>query len=107
MSCPAGRTWPAGGIHRVALSYHWALTTRPGYCVFDGERTALPADVPPGGEVVLPCRVSAPLTMDQYVLEFDRPALDARALTPAFLVWRYGFLFAIKGHSCPEYASEV
>jgi hypothetical protein len=43
----------------------------------------------------------------EYVLEFDRPAFDARALTPAFLVWRYGFLFAIKGHACPEYASEV
>lgn len=41
------------------------------------------------------------------MLEFDRPAFDARALTPAFLVWRYGFLFAIKGRACPEYASEV
>ncbi len=63
--------FPARGLNPVALAYHWRLVKPPRYYVFDGLRTPLPADLPPGQEVVLNCAVPAPLTVDHYVLEFD------------------------------------
>lgn len=55
--------WPATGTptgsYRVTFSYHW-LDAAGAVVVFDGERTMLPEDVPPGGSVDLAARVVAP-----------------------------------------------
>ena len=55
----------------VRLSYHWLdVAARP--VVFDGERTLLPADLPPGGTAVVPAHVSAgELEPGAYILEID------------------------------------
>ena len=55
----------------VRLAYHWLDGTGQSV-VFDGERTLLPADLAPGGEAVVPARVSAgELEPGAYILEID------------------------------------
>jgi hypothetical protein len=55
----------------VRLSYHW-LDGAGSAVVFDGERTLLPADLAPGGEAVVPARVTTDqLEPGAYILEID------------------------------------
>jgi hypothetical protein len=55
----------------VRLSYHW-LDVSGEPVVFDGGRTLLPADLMPGGEAVVPARVSSSgLRQGAYILEVD------------------------------------
>ncbi len=67
--------WRTAGEHPTNLSYHWALeSARSGpkrFVVFDGLRTALPEDVPPGGVVHLMGAVRAPAAGGSYRLVWD------------------------------------
>ena len=63
-------TWPNRGGASVYLAYHWrTLDGRP--VVWEGERTELPAPVPPGGEVNVQQDIVAPPQPGRYVLELD------------------------------------
>jgi hypothetical protein len=62
--------WPSTRPAAVALSYHW-VDPAGGPVVWDGLRTALPFDVPPGGELRLDQAVRAPDTPGLYVLMLD------------------------------------
>ncbi|HET9226377.1 MAG TPA: hypothetical protein VFR31_06900, partial [Thermoanaerobaculia bacterium] len=63
-------TWPNRDGASVYLSYHWkTLDGRP--VVWEGERTDLPAPVPPGGEVNVQQDIVAPPQPGRYVLELD------------------------------------
>jgi hypothetical protein len=67
-------TWDDGGPNPVRLSYHWRSGACPGTAnvVWDGLRTALPADVVPGGTVSnLSAQVKAPGTAGTYCLQYD------------------------------------
>ncbi len=63
-------TWRSRGDRGLQLSYHW-LDPLGNPIVWDGRRTALPHDVPPGArlEVELPLRVPRP--PGEYVLQLD------------------------------------
>ena len=65
------RAWPAQGQHRVALSYHWRDPTTGTSAVFEGERTALPRDMPPGDAARLTARVVAPDAPGRYRLQLQ------------------------------------
>ena len=66
-----GETLPwGGGPPEIRVAYHWLGETGE-VVVFDGHRTALPADVPPGGESVVPVHVVPPADPGSYVLELD------------------------------------
>ncbi len=70
LSNTGDRIWLASGVHPFALSYHVAQPD--GTSVnYDGLRTPLPADVPPGGSVSLEARLVAPETPGSYVIEWD------------------------------------
>jgi hypothetical protein len=64
-------SWPAAGLgagtYRVAVAYRW-LDARGAAVIPEGERTLLPADVPPGGTVELKARVPAPAQPGSYRL---------------------------------------
>ncbi len=62
--------WPAEGATRVNLSYHW-LGPAGERRVWDGLRTGLPRDVPPGGQVRVELRVRAPAEPGDYRLVLD------------------------------------
>jgi hypothetical protein len=62
-------TWNAGGSNPVRLSYHWHDNAGR-LLVWDGERTALPADVPSGGSTTVSARVVAP-TVSPVTLTID------------------------------------
>jgi hypothetical protein len=67
--------WPADG----AADGKFAITLRDRWLSADGGKvindidggTSLPHDVPPGGEVDMPLRVTAPKEKGDYILEFD------------------------------------
>ena len=63
-------TWPARGATRVALAYHW-LDAAGQAVIFEGLRSALPADVAPGGTVELQLEIATPRKPGDYILEFD------------------------------------
>lgn len=63
--------WPSQGKHLVSLSYHWSDATTGDMLVFEGVRTPLPHDIPPGGEVVLWARIRAPEHPGFYVAKWD------------------------------------
>jgi hypothetical protein len=63
-------TWPNRGGARVLLAYHW-LTLDGRKLVWEGERTELPAPVPPGGRIDVQQQVVAPAQPGRYVLELD------------------------------------
>lgn len=66
--------WPAGGGTPVRFSYHWKNGACPGTttAVFDGVRTALAADVAPGGSVAgLNASIAAPPSAGTYCLQYD------------------------------------
>ncbi|HXJ19712.1 MAG TPA: O-antigen ligase family protein [Polyangia bacterium] len=66
-----GFTWPHQPPSQVRLSYHWLDAVTGEVLVRDGLRTPLPADLPPGGELVLRAAVRAPARAGRYVLEWD------------------------------------
>jgi hypothetical protein len=63
-------SWPVKGGARVRLAYHWR-TPDGREIVREGERTDLPASVPPGGRISLRQQVRAPDQPGRYVLELD------------------------------------
>ncbi len=67
-------TWQAGGANPVRLAYHWLAGACPGgaTAVWDGLRTALPANVAQGGSVSsLAAQVRAPNTAGAHCLVYD------------------------------------
>ena len=64
-------TWPAGGANPVDLSYHWWSLAANRTLVWEGQRTKLAADVPPGGSVTLQANVSFPSGSGNYLLRWD------------------------------------
>ncbi|HXE76458.1 MAG TPA: ABC transporter permease [Candidatus Xenobia bacterium] len=69
----SGGVWLAqatNGQVPVFLSYHWT-DHRGRYTVYDGLRSLLPADVPPGDRVEVHLRVRVPRQPGQYVLEIS------------------------------------
>jgi len=54
----------------VRLAYHWR-TDAGAVAVWDGERTELPGEVPPGATVHLVARVRAPYRPGVYTLQWD------------------------------------
>ncbi len=63
--------WPSQGPIKVSLSYHWEDPERGGFVVWDGLRTALPANVLPREEVELSARIQAPALTGRYLLHLD------------------------------------
>jgi hypothetical protein len=62
--------WSMAGTAAVRLAFHWAdLAGRA--LVWDGQRTALPADVPVGGTVVVHPNIPAPASPGVYRLRLD------------------------------------
>lgn len=64
-------TWPAAGANPVTLSYHWWSLTTNKTVLWEGARTRLPADVPPGGSVSVSANVKFPTTAGTYLLRWD------------------------------------
>jgi len=63
-------TWRARGATRVSLSYHWR--DEDGALVeWEGLRTPLPEDVPPGGEIDVVFELGTPKQPGRYLLELD------------------------------------
>jgi hypothetical protein len=63
--------WNSEDVHPIALSYHWEDPDRRSFAVWDGMRTPLPFDVPPGNELGVNVRIRAPGTMGRYILHLD------------------------------------
>jgi hypothetical protein len=67
--------WHVAGPHPTHLSYHWAIEPtdggRPRLVEYDGGRTDLPGDVPPGGVVGVTGIVRAPEAAGPYRLSWD------------------------------------
>lgn len=64
------RTWQASGEQAFQLSYH--LQDADGEVVtYDGARSPLPADVPPGEQVTVRAMVATPVEVGEYVIEWD------------------------------------
>ena len=62
--------WPAAGPNPVRLGFHW--TDLGGKTVvWDGQRTALPADVPVGGQVTVNATIPTPAVPGAYLLKLD------------------------------------
>lgn len=62
--------WRSEGGARVRLAYHW-LDAQGNEILRDGERTELPAALPPRGEAQVALRVVAPAQPGRYLLELD------------------------------------
>ncbi len=70
--------WPHGGGHPTHLAYHWERkegaaqgATDSALAVFEGRRTALPADVPPGAALDVVALVEGPPQVGSYKLRWD------------------------------------
>jgi hypothetical protein len=65
-------SWPHEGSDAVNLSYHWETRGAAGPRLdFEGLRTPLPADLPPGAAVEVLGHVQAPNTAGSYQLRWD------------------------------------
>jgi hypothetical protein len=64
-------TWTREPPSPVALSYHWLDAATGTVVVFDGSRTSLPYDVPPGVGVTVNATAQAPRRAGRYVLWWD------------------------------------
>ncbi len=62
--------WNATGANPIDLSYHWH-DPAGNTVVWDGTRTALPADVAPGASATVNARVTAPLVAGTFQLTID------------------------------------
>jgi hypothetical protein len=65
------RPWPASGWQNVALSYHWFDAATGALIVYDGLRTLLPNDMPPGATARLRATVKAPEEAGRYRLHLE------------------------------------
>jgi hypothetical protein len=63
-------TWNAAGANPFKLGYHWLLTSKK-VAKFEGFRTSLPADVPPGGKLTVPALLFAPCKSGNFLLVWD------------------------------------
>jgi hypothetical protein len=63
-------SWSAAGANPVRLGYHWADLANT-IVVWDGQRSALPADVPVGGSATVAVTIPAPTKPGTYVLQLD------------------------------------
>jgi O-antigen ligase len=65
-------TWQHDGDRPFRLSYHWVrLSGPPALADYEGLRTALPADVPPGGVVDVVGLARGPADEGEYRLHWD------------------------------------
>ena len=64
-------TWRADSRRPFRASYHWLDVDTNRVIQYDGARTALPADVPPGASAALAMRVRAPGIPGRYRLAWD------------------------------------
>jgi O-antigen ligase/polysaccharide polymerase Wzy-like membrane protein len=64
-------TWTREPPSPVALSYHWLDAATSTLVVFDGVRTSLPYDVPPGVGVTVNATAQAPRRSGRYILWWD------------------------------------
>ena len=62
--------WNAAGANLIDLAYHWHDATGA-TVVWDGARTALPADVAAGASITVNARVTAPPSAGTYTLSVD------------------------------------
>ncbi|HXX70215.1 MAG TPA: hypothetical protein VEK07_23750 [Polyangiaceae bacterium] len=82
--------WVRSGDRSVQLSYHWKRLEGPTTLRdFEGIRTELPADVPPGGALDVLARVKAPAAEGAYQLQWD--------LVVEGITW-----FSQRGHAMAE-----
>jgi hypothetical protein len=87
--------WSSAGDHQTRLAYHWEpLTGRTTLADFEGLRTELPADVPPGGVLDLIGNVRSPKTEGTYRLQWD--------LVEEGVTW-----FSEQGNAMPEQRVDV
>ena len=63
-------TWSAAGLTPVHLGYHW-IDASGAVVVWDGARSALPADVPVGGQTTVNATIATPTQPGTYVLQLD------------------------------------
>jgi hypothetical protein len=63
--------WKAAGQEPVRLSYHWLDASGANILYFEGDRTALAADVAPGASQAVEAYVLPPNTPGDYVLGWD------------------------------------
>jgi hypothetical protein len=63
-------SWPSSGTTPVYLSYHW-INSGGSTVVFDGARTSLPGNIPPGGQATLSATLIAPNAPGNYTLRWD------------------------------------
>jgi O-antigen ligase len=64
--------WQRSGPRPFRLAYHWEPVDRPATAAdFEGQRTDLPVDVPPGGAVDLIAAVRGPSWAGTYHLRWD------------------------------------
>ena len=68
-------TWLPTGPRRVCLGYHW-LDELGNPIVWDGLWTALPHEVPPGGQAETPLTLRGPIPPGRYRLALDLVAED-------------------------------
>lgn len=66
----SAHVWRARGATRVTLTYHWLRPDGSRYA-WDGLRSMLPADLPPGGSADVVFEIEAPRQSGSYLLEFD------------------------------------
>jgi len=64
-------TWKSEGAHPIAISYHWEDPGHGGFTDWDGMRTWLPREVPPGTDVDMSVRIRVPALIGHYVLHLD------------------------------------
>jgi hypothetical protein len=64
-------TWQPGADAPFRASYHWLDGATDRVVQYDGARTELPADIPPGAMATLAMQVRAPETPGRYRLAWD------------------------------------
>jgi hypothetical protein len=65
------RTWSAGGVRPVNISYHWIQPGSRRVLILDGARTALPRDLAPGESAAVSAFVKVPPLTGTLVLQWD------------------------------------
>ena len=68
-------TWNAAGANPFKLGYHWLFMSKK-VARFEGFRTSLPAEVPPGGKLTVPARLLAPCRSGNFLLVWDMVQQD-------------------------------
>ena len=63
--------WSSGGTNPINLSYHWWSLAANRTAVWEGLRTKLPQDVPPGASVTVQATVAFPNAAGSYLLRWD------------------------------------